>query len=144
MKPEAVEKIKIGVWGVIGGAAITMLIGFNLGGWSTSSSAKKMNAEAVLASQPAICVAQFTKQPNGQDKLKEFQKIESYQRSEFIEKGGLENCQDKKKPAPVYPMLVLRGLKLLAKYRSSESARTSTTLRGNTFRHIASIIGGVK
>ena len=115
VKPEAVEKIKIGVWGIIGGAAITMLIGFNLGGWSTSSSTEKMNAEAVLASQSAICVAQFTKQPNGQDKLKEFQKIESYQRSEFIEKGGWDKMPGQKEASSGVSNACVTGIEALNK-----------------------------
>ena len=42
----------------------------------------------VLASQAAICVAQFMKDPNHEAKLKEFEGMDSWKRSEFIEKGG--------------------------------------------------------
>jgi hypothetical protein len=47
-----------------------------------------MSAEAVLASQAAICVAQFMKQPNPKEKLKELGELDSWKRAEFIEKGG--------------------------------------------------------
>ena len=49
-----------------------------------------MTEEAVLASQAAICVAQFMKEPNHGEKLKEFEKLSgSYKKGEFIEKWWL-------------------------------------------------------
>jgi hypothetical protein len=88
MKPELAGKIKYGVWGLICGAIIAMIIGFVWGGWKTSSTSQKMSTEAVLASQAAICVAQFMKQPNHEEKLKELKELDSWKRAEFIEKGG--------------------------------------------------------
>ena len=74
MKPETAAKIKYGVWGLICGAVIVMIIGFAWGGWTTSGTTQTMTKEAVLASQAAICVAQFVKQPNREAKLKELEK----------------------------------------------------------------------
>jgi hypothetical protein len=54
MKPETAGKIKFGVWGIIVGAVIAMIIGFAWGGWTTSGTTKTMSEEAVLASQAAI------------------------------------------------------------------------------------------
>src|SRR5437016_8980116 len=88
MKPETAAKIKYGVWGLICGAVIAMIIGFAWGGWTTSSTTQTMTKEAVLASQAAICVAQFMKQPNHEKKLKELGDVSSWQRAEVIEKGG--------------------------------------------------------
>ena len=88
MKEDMKAKIKFGGLGVVIGAIIAMIIGFSWGGWTTSATANEMTGQAVLASQSAICVAQFMKEPNSQEKLKEFEKIEYYNRSEFIEKGG--------------------------------------------------------
>ena len=65
-----------------------MIIGFGWGGWSTAATTQKMSEEAVLASQAAICVAQFVKQPNYEEKLKELGELNSWERSDFIEKGG--------------------------------------------------------
>ncbi len=39
------EKIKIGLWGAIGGAILTMIIGFNWGGWVTGGTAQSMAEE---------------------------------------------------------------------------------------------------
>jgi predicted negative regulator of RcsB-dependent stress response len=70
MKPESAAKMKYVVWGLICGAVIAMIIGFAWGGWTTSGTTQTKTQEAVLASQAAICVAQFMKQPNQEEKLK--------------------------------------------------------------------------
>ena len=88
MKPETEGKIKYGVWGVVCGAVIAMIIGFGWGGWTTAGTTQTMTEEAVLASQAAICVAQFMKDPNQAEKLSEFEKANSWEKYKFIEKGG--------------------------------------------------------
>jgi hypothetical protein len=97
MKPETQGKIKYGVWGLIVGAIIAMIIGFAWGGWTTSGTTKTMTEEAVLASQAAICVAQFMKASNHEEKLKEFEKVVSWKRFEFIEKGGWDKMPGQEK-----------------------------------------------
>ena len=88
MKPETQGKIKYGVWGLIVGAILAMIIGFWWGGWKTAATTERMGEEAVLASQAAICVAQFMADPNYEENLKEFEKLDSWKRYQFIEKGG--------------------------------------------------------
>ena len=109
------EKIKYGVWGLICGAVIAMIIGFAWGGWTTSSTTKKMSGEAVLASQAAICVAQFIKEPNSQEKLKEFEAVESYKRSEFIEKGGWDKMPGQKEADSSVSRACVTGIEVLIK-----------------------------
>ncbi len=113
--PETVGKIKVGFWSLIGGAVIAMVIGFNWGGWSTSSTTMKMNGEAVLASQSEICIAQFTKQPNGQEMLKEFVKTDSYKRSEFIQNGGWDKMPGQKDARPGVSNACVAGIEALIK-----------------------------
>jgi hypothetical protein len=96
MKAEMKEKIKTGVWGMLGGAVVAMVIGFSWGGWSTAGATQKISQEAVLASQATICAAQFMKDSAGNDQLKDFAKMESYQRYEFIEKGGWDKMPGQK------------------------------------------------
>jgi hypothetical protein len=97
MKPEMAGKVKFGVWGIICGAVITMIVGFGWGGWSTSGTTQKMTDKAVLVSQSAICVAQFMKEPNREQRLKEIGAIDSWKRSEFIEKGGWDKMPGEEK-----------------------------------------------
>ena len=59
MQPVTAAKLKYGIWGLIFGAIIATIVGFMWGGWTTTGTAQTMSDKAVLASQAAICVAQF-------------------------------------------------------------------------------------
>jgi len=97
MKPETEGKVKFGSWGLVVGAVIAIIIGFAWGGWTTASTTKTMTEDAVLASQAAICVAQFMKEPDHAEKLKEFAKVNSWERASFIEKGGWDKMPGQEK-----------------------------------------------
>jgi hypothetical protein len=90
-----------------------MIIGFWWGGWLTGGTAQKMTDEAVLAGQAAICVAQFMKQPSHEEKLKEFEKVESWKRSEFIEKGGWDKMPGQEKAGSSVAQACVKGLEVL-------------------------------
>ena len=113
MKPEMKGKATFGIWGLVIGAIIIVTIGFAWGGWTTQSSAQKMTDEAVLASQAAICVAQFMKQPNHEERLKELEKVESWKRSEFVEKGGWDKMPGQEKAGSYVAQACTKGLEVL-------------------------------
>ena len=113
MKPETAGKVKYGVWGLVVGAIIAMIIGFAWGGWTTSSTTQKMSEEAVLASQAAICVAQFMKDSNYEEKFKEFRELSTYQRFEFIQKGGWDKMPGQEKAGYSVARQCADGLELL-------------------------------
>jgi hypothetical protein len=115
MKPETAGKIKYGVWSLILGAVIAMIIGFAWGGWSTTATTQKISEEAVLASQAAICVAQFMKQSNHEEKLKELGDVSSYQRADFIEKGGWDKMPGQEKADYGVSRACADGIDLLIK-----------------------------
>lgn len=115
MKPEMKGKIQYGVWGLICGAIVAMIIGFVWGGWTTSSTSQSKSDAAVLASQTAICVAQFMKEPNSQEKLKEFEAVESYKRYEFIEKGGWDKMPGQKEASSGVSSACVAGIEALIK-----------------------------
>ena len=115
MKPENAAKIKYGVWGIICGAIISMIIGFAWGGWSTAATTQKISEEAVLASHAAICVAQFMNEPNHEEKLKELGEVSSYQRSGFIEKGGWDKMPGQEKADYGVSRACADGIELLIK-----------------------------
>ncbi len=115
MNPENAAKSKYGVWGIICGAIISMIIGFGWGGWSTAATTQKISEEAVLASQAAICVAQFMKEPNHEEKLKELGEVSSYQRADFIEKGGWDKMPGQEKADSGVSRACADGLELLIK-----------------------------
>jgi hypothetical protein len=88
MKKERMMQLKYGAWGFVVGAVVASLLGFTWGGWVTSGRAHQMTADAVLANQTSICVAQFMDAPGHSQNLKEFRAIDSWKRSDFVNKGG--------------------------------------------------------
>ncbi len=115
MKQEMEVKMKFGVGGLICGALVAMIIGFGWGGWVTASTTQKIADTAVLASQAAICVAQYIKQPNSQEKLKEYEAVDSYKRYEFIEKGGWDKMPGQKEASYGVRDACVAGLDVLIK-----------------------------
>jgi hypothetical protein len=115
MKLETGAKVKYGIWGLIGGAVLAMVLGFVWGGWTTSSTANAAAAKAVVSSQAAICVAQFVKQPNHEAKLKEFGEVSSWTRGEFIGKGGWDKMPGQEKADSDVAAACAEGLALLVK-----------------------------
>jgi hypothetical protein len=74
-----------------------------------------MSEEAVLASQAAICVAQFMKDPNHEEKFKEFEKTNSWERAKFIETGGWDMMPGQEKAGYLVARACSDGLELLIK-----------------------------
>jgi hypothetical protein len=118
MKPETEGKVKFGGWGLVCGAVIAIIIGFAWGGWTTAGTTRTMTEKAVLASQAAICVAQFTqfmKQPRNEDTLKIFEGIDSWKITEFIEKGGWDKMPGQKEADYGVARACSDGVQLLVK-----------------------------
>ena len=115
MTPVTAAKVKYGVWGLIGGAIIAMIIGFAWGGWATSGTTKRLGDEAVLAARAAICVAQFMKQPNPQEKLQELEKVYSYDRTNVIRKGGWDKMPGEEQGNFAVARACADGLEVLMK-----------------------------
>ena len=109
MKPQTKGKIAFGVLGLICGIAISMIIGFGWGGWTTKGAAQEMTDKVV------ICVAQFMKDPNYEQKLKEFTEVDFWKRAEFIEKGGWDKMPGQEKAAPSVAAACAKGLDVLIK-----------------------------
>jgi len=81
------DKIKIGLWGAIGGAILTMIIGFAWGGWVTGGTAQERVDTAVLPIAAEICANNFKADPDFEKNLAALKKEESWQRDNYIEKG---------------------------------------------------------
>ena len=80
------------IWSWVAVAAVTMIVGFAWGGWVTGGTAQamgeKMALDAVVTRLGPMCVTQFQQAPGKEQKLKDLEKVDSWQRSEFIEKQG--------------------------------------------------------
>ncbi len=99
---EIKEKIKVGMWGAVGGAIITMIIGFNWGGWVLGSTSLNMGGEmaeeAVLERLTPICVAQFKQDLERDKKLKKIKEIDSWDRKQYVKDQGWATMPFEKKP----------------------------------------------
>jgi hypothetical protein len=113
MKPEIKSTIKSAIWGAVGGGVAAIIIGFAWGGWTTAGTTQRMTDEALLASRAAICVAQFIKQPNYQEKLAELEKVKSWNRHEAIEKGGWDKMPGQQEAVFNVSRACADGLELL-------------------------------
>lgn len=80
------------LWGAGAGAAALAIVGFAWGGWVMGSTAEQLAAaradQAVVASLTPICVAQFRKDPKAKASLAAMNQIDSWQRAEYVSKGG--------------------------------------------------------
>ena len=115
MHPVTAAKVKYGIWGFIVGAIIAMFVGFVWGGWMSTDTAQTMSDEAVAANQAAICVVQFMKQPNHEEKLKEFVAKEgSWGKTEFIKHGGWDKMPGQAEAGDTVAQACAKGIALVA------------------------------
>ena len=80
------------VWGMAGWAIAAAIVGFTWGGWVTGGRAdteaiQKANA-AVVAAMAPVCVERFQRAPDVAANLVAFKKVDTWQRVDFVEKGG--------------------------------------------------------
>jgi hypothetical protein len=113
MKPESDIKVKYGVWGLLLGAGIAIIIGFVWGGWITRGVSQERTEAALLTTRAAICVAQFTKAPNYEARLKELEAAKSWERYEFIQKGGWDKMPGDKEGSYTVSRACADGLSVL-------------------------------
>ena len=80
------------LWGAVGGAVVLAVVGFMWGGWVTGGTAQELTEttveKAVENRLVPICVAQYNRDPEKDQKLKEMKKMETYQRGDYVKKQG--------------------------------------------------------
>ena len=96
------EQTKPAAWGAIGGAIALAVIGFSWGGWMTGGNATEAASQsaksAVVAALAPICATQFRDQTDAAAKLAELKALSSYERSDFVIKGGWATMPGSKDP----------------------------------------------
>jgi len=106
-------------WSWIASIVLTMIIGFAWGGWVTGGTAKslaeKMADDAVVKRLAPICVVQFKQAPGKDQKLKDLEKTDSWQRSEYVEKQGWATMPGEEKPDSKVASECARLLMLISK-----------------------------
>jgi hypothetical protein len=87
------SQTKPAIWGAVGGAIALAIVGFNWGGWMTTSTANKLADQradsAVVAILTPICVDKFQQNGDATANLTALKKISStWEQGNFVEKGG--------------------------------------------------------
>ncbi len=85
--------LKPGIWGVVTGSILTMIVGFSWGGWTTSGTARQLAMQqtdaAVTAALLPICLAGEKGDRGHAKKLAELTAMtSSYEQTEFVMKTG--------------------------------------------------------
>ena len=85
--------VKSGVWGIILGSILTMVLGFGYAGWTTKSTVERLSAQradaAVTAALVPVCLARSKSDNASVKRLGELRAItSSYEQQEFVTKIG--------------------------------------------------------
>jgi hypothetical protein len=75
-------------WISVAVSILTMIVGFNWGGWVTGSKAQLMAEEAVVERLALICVDQFQQDPDTAQKLLEFVETARYRQDDYVRDQG--------------------------------------------------------
>jgi len=106
-------------WSWVGSVVLTMIIGFAWGGWVTGGTARslaeKIAEDAVVKRLAPICVVQFKRAPGKDQTRKEWEKTDSWQRSEYVEKQGWATMPGEEKPDSKVASECTRLLMLISK-----------------------------
>ena len=96
------EKIKLGLWSGVGGALVTIYVGFNFGGWMTNGAAEAMAKEtaatAVAERLGRICVAQYNRDTGKSQKLIEMKDKDTWEQGHYIDKQSWAIMPGDEKP----------------------------------------------
>jgi alpha/beta superfamily hydrolase len=96
---------KPALWGMAGGAIAAAIVGFSWGGWVTGGRAEadatqRAHAAVVVALAP-VCVERFQRATDVTANLAALNKVDSWSRGDFIEKGGWATVHGSKAPDEV-------------------------------------------
>ena len=85
-------------WACVGAAVLTIVIGFNWGGWMTNGGAQEMVQQARRDLAATFCVQRFLNAADAGSQHAELMKASTWQRDDFIEDGGWATLPELKRP----------------------------------------------
>jgi hypothetical protein len=96
----ATKRVVFGI--ALAAVVLTLIVGFNWGGWVTGGSARDMavksGKDAVIQRLAPICVYQFNQDPEKDQKLSELKETSSYQRDNYVQEQGWATMPGEEKP----------------------------------------------
>jgi hypothetical protein len=99
-KAKATKKVVF--WAILGAIVLTMIVGFNWGGWVTGGTAQNLGEtmanDAVVQRLAPICVFQFNQDPDKAQKLVEFNEARAYERDDYVKEQGWATMPGEKEP----------------------------------------------
>jgi len=97
------EMIKPFVWGIVVGAIVLLIVIFSTGWVVTSSSAQdkaeEMAEKAVIDHLAPICVSQFLKDPNREERFEQLKAKDSWMRGDYVKEIGWATMPGAESPA---------------------------------------------
>jgi hypothetical protein len=89
---------KVVFWFAVAAIILTLIIGFNWGGWITGGTGQQMTNDAVVQRLALICVAQFNQDLGKVQKLNELKEMSSYRRDDYVKEQGWATMPGEEKP----------------------------------------------
>jgi hypothetical protein len=89
---------KVVFWIAVGAMVLTIMVGFNWGGWVTGGTVQEMMSDAVVQRLSSICVAQYNQDPEKSQKLIALNEARSYQRDDYVREQGWATMPGDDKP----------------------------------------------
>ena len=113
------EHIKSFAWGMGVGAIVLLIVIFSAG-WVVTSSSSKAHAkviaqESVIAHLAPIAFAQFMRDPNRIERIKELKALDSWKRGEYVQEQGWVTMPGSKSPNPLIDYIVVNRIMGLEK-----------------------------
>ena len=97
------EMIKPFVWGIVVGAIVLLIVIFSTGWVVTSGSAQdkaeEMAEKAVIDQLAPICVEQFLKDPNMEERFEQLKAKDSWMRGDYVKEIGWATMPGAESPA---------------------------------------------
>jgi hypothetical protein len=92
------------LWSCAACVVATLIVGFSWGGWVTGGTAREMatkaGQEANASMAAGFCVTQFKNDSNTVSQLAALNKTDTWDRGDFITKGGWAKLPGMKEPVP--------------------------------------------
>jgi len=96
----ATKRVVFGI--ALAAVVLTLIVGFNWGGWVTGGSARDMavksGKDAVILRLAPICVYQFNQDPEKDQKLSELKEASAYQQDDYVREQGWATMPGEEEP----------------------------------------------